>query len=152
MRDNPYTSTAISFALLFHMLACSGCAKPPPSKSKYAEGVVLNAKREGADLNIELTLPQRADGYIETYSLTVAPEGEQFGRHLKDETSRAQETSNTRSIRTELTDRERSLALDVKVEFSVWKHEGIHRDKELFRDEKVVSVPVAEKVSTTDLR
>jgi hypothetical protein len=130
--------------------ACSGCSYPPPTPSEYAEAVLLTAKRDQGDLNIELSLPPRTDGYIETYSVSVAPEGEQFGRHLQSETSRAHETTNKRSMSTELTERELAEALDVKVEFAVWKHEGIHRDRELFRDVKVITVPLAADISEVE--
>ena len=102
----------------------------------------LVAKRDKGVLNVELTLPPRANGFSESYMVFVAPQGEQFGRHLDHNTSRDRETSNKRLITTELTDRERSVSLDVRVEFSVWKRDGIHSSTKLFEDVKVVNVPL----------
>ena len=140
MRDPRYSWLARSFASAMLAVVFSGCSKPP-NRSEYANALDLVAKRQGSELHLQLSLPQRANGYSETYMVFVAPKGQEFGRYLQSETSRSRETSNLRSIRTELTDRDRSIDLDIRVRFSVWKHLGPHNDKKLFEGTKVFTVP-----------
>lgn len=153
MRDRIITTWA-SFAILAILdCACSGCSETPPSPSQYDKNVRLVATRNEENLTIEVDLPPRTDGFTETCTVTVSMQGDGYGRILLSETNRTQETSNKRLITTELTDQERSVALDVEVGFAVWKSNGYHNSTELFRGRKVAHLPLPRDLpKAVDLR